>query len=299
MGQVLFNLQVLSQVVLPLALAVMMLVMGLSLRLEHFRRILQQPGLIALGLALQWFLLPLVAVLLIAVLNLAVEVALGLIILAACPGGATSNVISHLSGGDAALSVTLTAIVSLLAPLTLPLWISLMTDVLAIPSLSVALSFKAAALPLLLVTVIPLLTGMMLAARFRDWTERHAPLLNRLSFLLFFALVVALAWVNANRLPELWSTVTLACLGLCLMVMTLSAFLTQAVFSNRRYSRTLAIEAGIQNAGTAMLISVTLLQRPELALVALFYGILMNIPALLLIFYSQLRQPVYTDFREI
>lgn len=299
MGQVLFNPQVLSQVVLPLALAVMMLVMGLSLRLEHFRRILQQPGLIALGLALQWFLLPLVAVLLIAVLNLAVEVALGLIILAACPGGATSNVISHLSGGDAALSVTLTAIVSLLAPLTLPLWISLMTDVLAIPSLSVALSFKAAALPLLLVTVIPLLTGMMLAARFRDWTERHAPLLNRLSFLLFFALVVALAWVNANRLPELWSTVTLACLGLCLMVMTLSAFLTQAVFSNRRYSRTLAIEAGIQNAGTAMLISVTLLQRPELALVALFYGILMNIPALLLIFYSQLRQPVYTDFREI
>lgn len=299
MGQVLFNPQVLSQVVLPLALAVMMLVMGLSLRLEHFRRILQQPGLIALGLALQWFLLPLVAVLLIAVLNLAVEVALGLIILAACPGGATSNVISHLSGGDAALSVTLTAIVSLLAPLTLPLWISLMTDVLAMPSLSVALSFKAAALPLLLVTVIPLLTGMMLAARFRDWTERHAPLLNRLSFLLFFALVVALAWVNANRLPELWSTVTLACLGLCLMVMTLSAFLTQAVFSNRRYSRTLAIEAGIQNAGTAMLISVTLLQRPELALVALFYGILMNIPALLLIFYSQLRQPVYTDFREI
>lgn len=299
MGQVLFNPQVLSQVVLPLALAVMMLVMGLSLRLEHFRRILQQPGLIALGLALQWFLLPLVAVLLIAVLNLGVEVALGLIILAACPGGATSNVISHLSGGDAALSVTLTAIVSLLAPLTLPLWISLMTDVLAMPSLSVALSFKAAALPLLLVTVIPLLTGMMLAARFRDRTERHAPLLNRLSFLLFFALVVALAWVNANRLPELWSTVTLACLGLCLMVMTLSAFLTQAVFSNRRYSRTLAIEAGIQNAGTAMLISVTLLQRPELALVALFYGILMNIPALLLIFYSQLRQPVYTDFREI
>ncbi|UTW47152.1 bile acid:sodium symporter family protein [Bacterioplanoides sp. SCSIO 12839] len=299
MGQVLFNPQVLSQVVLPLALAVMMLVMGLSLRLEHFRRILQQPGLIALGLALQWFLLPLVAVLLIAVLNLAVEVALGLIILAACPGGATSNVISHLSGGDAALSVTLTAIVSLLAPLTLPLWISLMTDVLAIPSLSVALSFKAAALPLLLVTVIPLLTGMMLAARFRDWTEQHAPLLNRLSFLLFFALVVTLAWVNANRLPELWSTVTLACLGLCLMVMTLSAFLTQAMFSNRCYSRTLAIEAGIQNAGTAMLISVTLLQRPELALVALFYGILMNIPALLLIFYSQLRQPVYTDFREI
>lgn len=299
MGQVLLNPQVLSQIVLPLALAVMMLVMGLSLRLEHFRRILQQPGLIALGLALQWFLLPLVAVLLIAVLNLAVEVALGLIILAACPGGATSNVISHLSGGDAALSVTLTAIVSLLAPLTLPLWISLMTDVLAMPSLSVALSFKAAALPLLLVTVIPLLTGMVLAARFRIWTERHAPLLNRLSFLLFFALVVALAWVNANRLPELWSTVTLACLGLCLMVMTLSAFLTQAVFSNRRYSRTLAIEAGIQNAGTAMLISVTLLQRPELALVALFYGILMNIPALFLIFYSQLRQPVYTDFREI
>lgn len=297
MGQALFNPQVLSQVVLPLALAVMMLVMGLSLRPEHFRRILQQPGLIALGLALQWLLLPLVAVLLIAVLDLAVEVALGLIILAACPGGATSNVISHLSGGDAALSVTLTAIVSLLAPLTLPLWISLMTDVLSMSSLSVALSFKAAALPLLLVTVIPLLTGMMLAARFREWAERRAPLLNRLSFLLFFMLVVALTWVNAHRLPELWSIVTLACLGLCLIVKALSATLTQAVFSNGRYTKTLAIEAGIQNAGTAMLISVTLLQRPELALVALFYGILMNLPALCFIFHSQLRSPVYTELK--
>lgn len=298
MGQVLFNPQVLSQVVLPLALAVMMLVMGLSLRLEHFRRILQQPRLIALGLALQWLLLPLIAVLLIAALALPVEVALGLMILAACPGGATSNVISHLSGGDAALSVTLTAVVSLLAPLTLPLWISLMTDVLAMPSLSVALSFKAAALPLLLVTVIPLLTGMLLAARFRDWAQRHAPWLNRLSFLLFFMLVIALTWVNAERLPQLWSTVTVACLGLCLIVMTLSALLTQTLFAEPRYARTLAIEAGIQNAGTAIMVSVTLLQRPELAVVALFYGILMNLPALLLIFQSQLQGPVYTDVRE-
>ena len=285
--------QLLSQVVLPIALAIMMLVMGLSLRLEHFRQVLQHPKLVFVGLVLQWLLLPAVAFVLVKLLQLPEEVMVGLIILAACPGGATSNIISHLSGGDAALSVTLTAIISVFAPLTLPLWVNTQLDWLALQSLDIQLPWAKTVLPLLVITVVPLLIGMLLAHFRAAWVGKHAMTLNRLTFALFAGLVATLAWVNAERLPQLWSVVTLACLALCVLAMSLAGMVGRLLSHNPAIARTYMVEVGIQNAGTAMLVSVTLLNRPELALVALFYGILMNIPALLLISLHQWRQAGY------
>lgn len=287
--------QLLSQVVLPIALAIMMLVMGLSLRLEHFKRLSEQPGLVLVGVLLQWFLLPAVALFLIMLLPLPTTVIVGLIILTACPGGATSNIISHLSGGDAALSVTLTAIVSLLAPLTVPLWVNTQLQWLQLDSLDIYLPWSKTLLPLLLVTVVPLLLGMALAHRWPHWAQRRGLLLNRLTFALFAGLVVTLGWANSDRLPHLWSVVTLACLGLCLIAMILAGTIGKLISQNEAVARTYMVEVGIQNAGTAMLVAVTLLGRPDLALVALFYGILMNLPALILISGYQLRQGVYTE----
>ena len=290
--------QELSQIVLPLALALMMLVMGLSVTVDHFRRVLQQPALIVTGLLLQWLLLPLLAMVLVRVLALPAELALGVFILAACPGGATSNVISHLSGGDAALSVSLTALVSVLSPLTLPLSLAVMMDSASISVFSVELSYRSVVLPLLLVTALPLMLGMLVAHRWPRWTMRHALTANRFSFGLFLMLVMALGWSNAERLPQLGSLLTVACLGLCLLVMMCSALIGHAVFRQWPVTRTLAIEAGIQNAGTAIMISATLLNRPDLALVALFYGILMNLPAIVLIGYHQFATAGYTEARE-
>lgn len=286
---------VLSQFVLPVALAIMMLVMGLSLQLVHFRRVLQQPGYVIGGLLLQWFLLPLVALMLIMILPLPTEVMVGLIILAACPGGATSNIISHLSGGDAALSVILTAIISICAPFTIPLWVNAQLDWLGLQALEIYLPWAKSTLPLLLITVFPLLIGMLLAYKWPRWAQEHTTRLNRLTFALFVGLVVVLAWSNAERLPSLWSIVTAACLGLCVLAMSLSALIGRWISSDQRYVTTLMIEVGIQNAGTAMLVAVTLLNRPDLALVALFYGILMNLPALILVVRHQWLGGVYTE----
>ena len=286
--------QLLSQVVLPIALAIMMLVMGLSLRPEHFKRVIQHPGLVLVGLLLQWLLLPAVALLLIWLLPLPAEVMVGLVILAACPGGATSNIISHLSGGDAALSVTLTAVISLLAPLTVPLWVNTQLDWLALDAVNIHLPWAKAVMPLVVVTVVPLLLGMTLAHFWPRWMQQHGLLLNRMAFALFAGLVVTLAWANAERLPALWSLVTLACLSLCLLAMIAAGLIGRLISRDEAISRTYMVEVGIQNAGTAMLVAVTLLNRPDLALVALFYGILMNLPALLLISQHQLRLSAYT-----
>jgi BASS family bile acid:Na+ symporter len=282
---------VLTQVALPLALAMMMLVMGLSLRPVHFIAVAREPKLILLGLALQLLLLPALALMLVMMLSLPATLAIGLIILAACPGGATSNIISHLSGGDASLSVTLTALITLLAPLTLPLWVNTQLHWLSLDQLELYLPWLPTLMPLLLVTVVPLLLGMVLAARYPQPVLRALPWFNRLSLLLFIILVIAMAVANSERLPQLWSQATLVCLGLCVLAMAATALISRLLHLSERHTLTLIIEVGIQNAGTAMLISATILQRPDLALVALFYGILMNIPALLLIGRRVLRQP--------
>lgn len=281
----------LTQVALPLALAMMMLVMGLSLRPVHFIAVAREPKLILLGLALQLLLLPALALALVMMLSLPATLAIGLIILAACPGGATSNIISHLSGGDASLSVTLTALITLLAPLTLPLWVNTQLHWLSLDQLELYLPWLPTLMPLLLVTVVPLLLGMVLAARYPQPVLRALPWFNRLSLLLFIILVIAMAVANSERLPQLWSQATLVCLGLCVLAMAATALISRLLRLSERHTLTLMIEVGIQNAGTAMLISATILQRPDLALVALFYGILMNIPALLLIGRRVLRQP--------
>nr|WP_255606193.1 AEC family transporter [Thalassolituus sp. ST750PaO-4] len=272
-------------------MAMMMLVMGLSLRPMHFIAVAREPKLILLGLALQLLLLPALALMLVMMLSLPATLAIGLIILAACPGGATSNIISHLSGGDASLSVTLTALITLLAPLTLPLWVNTQLHWLSLDQLELYLPWLPTLMPLLLVTVVPLLLGMVLAARYPQPVLRALPWFNRLSLLLFIILVIAMAVANSERLPQLWSQATLVCLGLCVLAMAATALISRLLRLSERHTLTLMIEVGIQNAGTAMLISATILQRPDLALVALFYGILMNIPALLLIGRRVLRQP--------
>ncbi len=282
-----------SQWMLPVALAGMMLVMGLSLTPAHFRQVLQRPGEVAMGLALQWLLLPMLAVGWILWLQLPPMLATGLVILAACPGGATSNIISHLSGGDGALSVTLTAVVSVLAPLLIPLSINLQLSLLQAEPLVLQLPWLKTALPLLLITAVPLLLGMLLAYWQPNWVQRWREALNRLAFALFMALVVWMTAVNLERLPQLWSATALACLGLCASAMLLTRLLTQPW--PRRTRQTLMVEVGIQNAGTAMVIAASILGQPQLALVALFYGILMNGPALLLIARQQWQQARYTN----
>lgn len=283
---------VFSQWLLPLALASMMLIMGLSLKPEHFAKLLHSPLHVVLGLALQWLLLPLLAVAWISWLALPPSLALGLVLLAACPGGATSNIISHLSGGDGALSVTLTGIVSLLAPITIPLSVAAQLALLDQSDVAIQLSWWHTAGQLLLITALPLVLGMWLTHRWSMRVNRHLIALNRGALLLFMLLVLAMTLANMARLPELWSQTTLACLGLCISAMLLTRILCHPCSATTR--TTLMIEVGIQNAGTAMVLALTLLQRPELALVALFYGILMNAPALLMIARQQWQQASYT-----
>lgn len=271
--------QLVTQVFLPLVLAGVMLGIGMGLQPNDFKRILKQPKAACIGLAMQWLFLPALALLLLMVLPLAPVAAAGLFLVALCPGGATSNLFSLIARGDAALSVSLTGVTSLLAPLTLPL--AFLAYLHFHP-----LDVEAFHLPLLptikqlaLVTLVPVTLGMLVRWRWTSWAERWQGTLRRLSTLAMLLIVISLLATHLHLLDRMLSLEGLAILLLSSLSICAGFILARKAGLNWQQQRTLGLEVGVQNAGTALMVALTLLQMPALALIPLMYGILMNLPA--------------------
>lgn len=268
-------------VLLPLCLALMMLVVGSGLEPRHFKPLWHQPLATITGLLAQLFLLPILVWALIALFNLSGTLAIGLLLIAAAPGGATSNLFSHLARGDVALSVALTAGMGLLAPLWMPWAVQLQLGWLG-SSAVFRLSWLQSALQLLLVTALPLLLGMLWRHLATDWVSRHEQQLKGFAFLTLLLMITLLI---LNNLGSLTSQTTLQAAALVTLLAAL-ALLAGYLFARLlrlepAQVRTLCFETGVQNAGIAMLVAFTQLQLPEAGMIALLYGLLMNIPALL------------------
>lgn len=264
---------------LPIALAWMMFCVGITLSLADFKRVAEYPGKIAAGLTAQLVGLPLIAYILIHVFALPEVVAVGLWILALAPGGASSNAISHLAGGDSALSITMTAVSSLIIPFSLPLMLPLVLS-----DVSAVLPVKTAILQLVAVTLLPVTIGMLLNHFMKgEGFTRFSVLASKSAlWALFFTVAVTLA-ANTAVFSQLFSVASVMVLLLCLLGMGLGVAVSKLFSGDQKLTRTFAIEVGIQNAGTAIFVAVVQLQQPELALTPLLYGVLMNIPAVILI----------------
>ncbi|CCN37299.1 putative Bile acid:sodium symporter [Vibrio nigripulchritudo SO65] len=285
-----------SQVALPVCLALMMFAMGISLTVKDFTRVIKHPKAFGLGVGLQFLVLPLLAWLLIWLFGMFVSVPLivasGLIILAACPGGATSNIISHLAGGNGALSISMTAIVSLLTPFILPVTLAFQLALLN-DSQDTPLSLPVAKtlMQLIVVTVIPVVIAMTLRAKFPKWAQRNEKRISKASTILFLLMVLSLTAVNWNKLFDSGWLVAAMCLSLSVIAMLVSYWVSNQAKLEDSNQLTLMIETSVQNAGTGMFIALALLQSPPLATVPLMYGLLMNIPAITLILYGRMRTP--------
>lgn len=287
------TIQILTQLILPLVLALMMLAMGLSLTLNDFRRVARYPKSVLLGIVMQLLLLPLIAWSLILLIKFFIPLSselsqllfLGLLILAACPGGATSNVISYLAGGDVALSISMTALVSLLVPFVIPFslayqfsWLGIGSDVI-----SLHLPFAKTVMQLLLVTVIPVMLGMIIRHYWTNAIIKWEPLVGKVTGFIFASLILVLIVVQWPKLQEMGMGVALVCMSLCTLSMLIAYVISGFAGFKYKIQKTLVIEVGFQNAGTGMFIAAVLLDSPTLALVPLMYGLVMNLPALIMI----------------
>jgi bile acid:Na+ symporter, BASS family len=275
----------LSQVVLPWVLASVMMAMGLSLSGADFARTWRHPRRVLLGTGLQMLALPLLAWALVLLLPLPPLAAAGLLLVALVPGGATSNMFSYLVQGDLALSVTLTAIAALLAPFTLPLVMGWNLEWLGLATLGFSLPYWHTVGQLLLVTLLPVLAGMLLRRTLpARWLEVVLPGVKGFTGMAMIAVVVALFVTHAGRLPALVSLETLAVLLLCLSSMTLGHGVARRLRLPHDSVRAITVEVGVQNAGVAMMVAFVLLQQPAIGLVPLLYGLLMNLPVGLWLF---------------
>lgn len=272
-----------TQWILPMALFVIMLGVGMTLRADDFRRVLRAPGAVLTGLLAQLLLLPCLGLLLVSLLQLPPLLAVGLMVLTFAPGGATSNMLTLLSRGDTALSVSLTAITSLITPFSLPLLTLLALNhwqgELVLPEFPVLESV----LKLLLITLVPVLLGMLLSARSPNFSRRVTRPVKLLSLLFMVLVVSGIVMANWTRLPALIAIVGPAALLLALLAMSSGYLLARLMRLQSEQQVTLSIEVGIQNAGTALLVTGGLLQSAEMSASALIYGVLMQVPALMLV----------------
>lgn len=271
--------QLVIQTLLPLILAGVMLGIGMALQPADFKRVILQPRASILGLALQLLLLPCLALVLISLLPLSNWAAAGLFLIALCPGGATSNLFSLIARGDTALSVTLTGVTSLLTPITLPLLFIAYLQVHPVDAPLFHLPLAPTVQQLALVTLVPVTLGMLIRFWFPVGALAIQPHLRRISTLAMLLIVISLIATHMHLFDRMFSVDGLAILLLSSLAILSGYLLAGRAGLQPQEQRTLGLEVGVQNAGTAILVALTLLQEPALALVPLMYGILMNLPA--------------------
>lgn len=267
---------------LPAALGIIMLGLGLSLSLADFARVAKFPKPVLIGLACQLLLLPLACFFLAKAFGLAPALAVGLMLLAASPGGTTANLYSHLAHGDVALNITLTAVNSVIAILTMPLIVNLSLAYFMSADQAIPLQF-AKVVQVFVIVLGPVAIGMWLRSRFPDFAERMqkpVKIISALFLLLIILLAVAKDW---RTFVDYAPAVGGAALAFNLLSMAVGYCLPRLLKLNLRQAIAIAMEIGIHN-GTlaiALALSPALLNNPTMAIPAAIYSLIMFVTAAL------------------
>ncbi len=259
---------------IPVTLGVIMFTMGLGLSLSDFKRVLVEPRAMWVGLINQLVTLPLVAFGLAFAFELPPPLAVGLVLISACPGGPSSNLYSALARGDVALSVSLTAVSGVITMVTIPFIIGLGLDVFMGTSRSVHLDVPSTILQLFLVVGLPLALGMYLRFRHIERAMRLEKIMTKVAVLLLVTLIVGAVMKERARLVDYFDLLGLPIIALSLST-TLFGLGSALVFRlSMRQSVTIGIEVGMQNAALGMGLAMTSLNSEEIAMPSALYGII-------------------------
>ena len=286
----------LTTVFLPLALAIIMLGLGLSLTLADFKRVLVYPKAVVIALACQTLLLPLVCLAVVKGFALAPALAVGLMLLAASPGGTSANLYSHLAHGDVALNVTLTAINSVLAIVTLPLIVNLSLQHFYGEGQAIPLQFSKV-MQVFLVVLVPVAIGMAVRARFTAFAVRMGKPVKVVS-MVFLALIVLLALArDSGSLSDNFGAIGAAALVFNLLSLGVGYGLPRLLKLNQRQSVAIGMEIGIHNGTLAIAIALSplMLNNPAMAIPAAIYSLWMFITAALFGWWVSRKTKLETD----
>lgn len=277
----------LSALIVAIALMCIMFGMGLSLTINDFKRIVREPRAVMVGLINQLLFLPLIGFVLVSVLNPGPAVAIGIMILVACPGGATSNLISHLAKGDTALSVTLTAVASLVTIISIPLIIQFALVEFQGDDREVQLNVLQTIGQLLMIVVLPVAVGMVVRAKATAFALKMDKPVRIASGVLLALITLALIVKERSNIIPYLQQAGLPTILLCVTTMALGFFSARFFRLKIRQAISISIESGIQNSALAITIATVTLDNTSFGIAAAIYTLIMYSAAFMAILYGR------------
>lgn len=268
----------------PIALALIMLGLGLGLTFSDFTRIFKDPKVFFVGIVSQILLLPVVAYTLITLINVPIEIALGVMIIASAPGGVTSNVMTKFANGDVALSISLTAICSLISIISVPIIIFNSALYLGISNLTENITVTSIAIKMAIIVTIPVLIGMVIRNFAENFIFKNLKLIEKLTGILFLIVFTAI-WIEergniANYIKQAGTIVILLNVSMMFIAYIIAKFFT----SNIQQRKTIALECGLQNGTLAVFVATQLFSDISYIVPTAAYALIMYITAFIFIF---------------
>ena len=239
----------------PIILALIMLGLGLGLKIDDFTRILKTPKDFFVGFFAQLIILPLVAYLLIIILKVPPEIAIGVMIIAAAPGGVTSNILTKFANGDVALSISLTAVISLISIITVPLIIFTSADLFGITDISQNISMTGIALKMFLVVTVPVILGMIIRKFAENFVNSKIQIFEKLNIILFVIFFIAAFYEERDSFIDFLMQAGLITFILNITMMIVAYYLGKTFASGIKQQKCIALECGLQNGTLAIFVS--------------------------------------------
>ena len=275
----------LATIILGGALFVIMLGMGLSLKIDDFKRIIFYPKAIFVGLVNQLILLPLIGLVIASYLTSQPEIAVGIMILVACPGGPTSNLISFMAKGDLALSVSLTALSSLITIVTIPFIVMFALDHFMGAGQEIEMNIPSTILQICAIVVLPIVLGMILRSVSTPFAERMGRPVRIASGIVLALIIIGLVVKERANFATYFQQAGLPTLLLNVGTMILGYYSAKLFRLRKEAAISIAIESGIQNGTLAITVAVVMLQNTTLAIAPAVYSLLMFLTGGVMIYY--------------
>jgi BASS family bile acid:Na+ symporter len=261
-----------------------MFALGLGLTGADFLRVLKQPKDFLVGAISQIILLPIVAFILIKIWPISPELAIGVMIIAAAPGGVTSNILTSFAKGDVALSISLTAIISLLSVITVPFIIITSLNILDLNNVSQNISLTNMALSMFLIVTLPVILGMIIKKILSNFALSFEPIAKKISIFLFVLVLIGAILAERNNVIAYFAQAGLITLVLNVIMMIVAFYAAQLLGSGVAQKKCIAIECGLQNGTLAIFVATTLFGGGVYLIPAATYSLIMFATSLIFVF---------------
>ena len=268
----------------PIALALIMLGLGLGLTGRDFLRVINNPKDFIIGFICQLILLPIVAFIIVLILDLPIEIAVGVMIIAAAPGGVTSNVMTKFANGDVALSVSLTAIISLISIISVPFIIFKSADLLGVTNVSSDITMTGIALKMALVVTVPVVLGMIIRKFAENFISSNISIIEKITFILFVIVFAAILIEEKDNILNYFKQAGVAVLILNILMMTLAYYAAKLFATGIKQRKCISIECGLQNGTLAIFVATQIFSDITYIIPTAAYALIMYITGFILIF---------------